>query len=68
MSESGSTGMNGAYFFAFAHEEPEAALVDPLEARRAQPKDICGHDDGEGETEDEDDVARVAVGGIEVQR
>lgn len=64
----GAWEVDGAYFFAFAHEEAKAPFVKALEARRAQPEDVCRYDDSKGETEYKDDVARVAVGGIEVQR
>lgn len=61
-------GGDGAYFLAFAHEEAKAPLVKALEARRAQPEDVCRYDDSEGKTEYKHDVARVAVGSVEVQR
>lgn len=68
MSESGNMGGDGAYFLAFAHEEAKAPLVKALEARRAQPENVCRYNDSKGEAKYKHDVARVTVGGVKIQR
>lgn len=56
-----------AHLFAFAHEEADGPLEEPLEACRAEAEDVARDDDREAARERDDDLLRRAARVVQIQ-
>ena len=54
-------GIQGAYLFAFTHQEAHTAFEQLFEARRTEAEDIAGDNEGERSTENIHDCTRITI-------